>query len=630
MLFRPFAVFCLLLCLVAPVTPGKDTWIEVRSPHFIVISNASDKEARKIADHFEQFREVFHVTFPTWRLDLGKPLIIFAVRNEDSLRTLIPAYWEQKGRAHPAGLYLPGEERHYVALRTDVETENPYQIVYHEYTHAIINLNFRGLPVWLNEGLAEFYANSVIEDKDIEIGRIAPYHLQILQTERLIPIDSLFTANESSPYYNEANHASMFYAESWAITHYFMMDPQASQRQLLPHFLKEYDDTGDAIASAQKNFGDLKKFASSMDAYARQRTFYYRKITTTIHSDPKSFASRSLPPAELEAQRALFYAHSQRPKEAMAAVDDAIKDDPKLPLAYEAQGFLAYSQGEFQPAQASFHRAIELGSTDFFPYYFVAEAELRTGMPLREAAARVADPLEKAIQLNPDFAPAYSALASVYSINPDTRQKAFADGRKAVSLEPGNLSYAVSYGYVLINAGQTADAKALARRIQQAAKSPVDRDNAQQLLNTVSQREQYDQQVANRQALPVQQALPVVAPGPVNQPESTERSVSVPSSDATTPQPPNAHAGESEYAIEGNIASADCSAAAGKLVLSIGKFSMNFRVANFPTLELVTTATQDAGKAPACSAWKGRHVRLYFYKLKDQHFTGDLNTIQFL
>ena len=131
--------------IVAPTASAKDTWIEVRSPHFTVISNAGEKEARKMADQFEQFREVFHTTFPKWRVDLGKPLIIFAVKNEDSLKALIPAYWEGKGRAHPAGLYMPGEERHYVAVRTDMETDNPYQIVYHEYTHAIMNLNFRGI-----------------------------------------------------------------------------------------------------------------------------------------------------------------------------------------------------------------------------------------------------------------------------------------------------------------------------------------------------------------------------------------------------------------------------------------------------------------------------------------------------
>ena len=627
LLLRAFVVLSLLLCLLASPSPCKDDWIEVQSPHFTVISNAGDKEARKIADQFEQFREVFHTTFPNWRVDLGKPCIIFAVRNEDSLRALLPAYWEEKDRAHPAGIYIVGEDRHYVALRTNVPTDNPYQVVYHEYTHAILNLNFRGLPVWLNEGLAEFYANSIIEDKDVEIGRIAPYHLQTLQTERLIPIDALFTATQSSHYYNEANHASMFYAESWAITHYLMMDPEARKHELLKHFLDDLNATGDPVASAQKTFGNLKDFASSMDAYARQRTFYFRKIQTTIHSDPKSFTSHELSPAELEAQRALFYVHTHRPKEAITAVDEALKDDPKLPLAYEAQGFLAYSQAQFQTAETAFNRAIELGSTSFFPYYFIGKAQLRDALPRPEDVAKAAATLEKAVQINPQFAPAYSALATIYSMNEATYEKAYAAGRKAITLEPGNLTYAVNYGYVLLNTGQIADAKVFAVRIQQAAKTPFDQDNAQRLLNVIAERERAQQYAAQADQ------QPTVTPKSVAPPESSQNSnTSAPAAatENTTPPGANLHAGESEYAVEGTIVSSGCAAGPGTLVLSLGKSSMHFRFSDLAALQVITTAKQDSGNAPACSNWKGRHVRLYFYKLKDPHVTGDLSTIQFL
>ncbi len=637
---RPALRWVLALFLtgvVAPTAFAKDAWIEVRSPHFTVISNAGDKEARKMADQFEQFREVFHTTFPKWRVDLGKPLIIFAVKNEDSLKALIPVYWEGKGRAHPAGLYIPGEERHYVALQTDRETDNPYQIVYHEYTHAIMNLNFRALPVWLNEGLAEFYGNSVIQEKNVEIGKPSPYHLQELQTERLIPIDALLMADETSPYYNEANHATMFYAESWAIVHYLMLDPEARKRQLLTNFLTAWDASGNQLEAAERTFGDLKKFEALMEAYARQRAFYVAKINTSIHGDPKSFTSRVLPPAEVDAQRGLFYAHTARTKEAMAAIDDAIKEDPKLPLAYEAQGFLAYSQQEFLPAEASFQHAIALGTTDYFPYYFIAQARLRNGKPTPEQAAKIIEYLDKAIQMNSQFAPAYAALASVYSANPETYEKAFVAGRRAIELEPGNLTYATSYGYVLANTGKTADAKALALRIQQAAKTPMDRANAQQLLAVVAAREQYDKQVAemNRQANE-QDGAPVPASGqktveapathgdrpPASAKPTTSGSVSAaPSADA--------HRGESEYAVEGKISAADCAGGAGKVTIAVGTSALSFRFQNIVAVEVVTSAKQDSGSAPACDAWKGRRVRIYFYKVKDKQVIGDLNTIQF-
>src|SRR5260370_42005592 len=42
-------------------------WIEVRSPHFVVSSNAGEKEARRIADQFEQISAMFHTAFPNLR-----------------------------------------------------------------------------------------------------------------------------------------------------------------------------------------------------------------------------------------------------------------------------------------------------------------------------------------------------------------------------------------------------------------------------------------------------------------------------------------------------------------------------------------------------------------------------------
>lgn len=606
----------------------------MKSPHFTVISNAGEREARKIADQFEQFREVFHSTFPKWRLDPGKPLIIFAVKNEDSLKTLIPLYWEAKGRAHPAGIYIPGEERHYVALRTDVETGNPYQIVYHEYTHTILNLNFRALPVWLNEGLAEFFGNSTIYDKEVEIGKIAPYHLRTLRQESLIPIQVVLQADERSPYYNEQNHASMFYAESWAMVHYLMMDPEARKEQLLDTFLKAWDASGGPIESAEKSFGDLKKFSSVLEAYARQSSFYVSKVSTTIHGDPKSFTSRVLPVAELDAERALFYAHTQRPFESRIAVEASLKANPDLALAYEAKGYLAYTQQELAAAKEAFARAIELHSEDYFPYYFAAEAELRDGVPSGDTLPRVIGYLEKAIEMNPQFAPPYAALASVYSLNPATRAEALAVGRKSIELEPGNLSYATNYAYVLANSGKTAEAKSLAVRIEQAAKTTLDRANAQQLIATITGREEYENRMVEmqrrakeEQSAPilenVEQGATVRDSGPTARPAGSANGHPVDKA------PTEAHRGETEYAAEGNVVAAVCEGGQGKVTIGAGKSTLSFRFLNLAAVRIVTSAKQDNDGPPTCANWKGRRVRLYFYKVKEKGIIGEVDVVQF-
>lgn len=604
--------------------------MEVRSPNFTVISNAGDKEARKVADQFEQFREMFHQSFPTLRVDLSTPLIIFAVKNEDSLKLLLPAYWEVKGRAHPAGFYIGGEDRHYVALQTDVQTENPYQIVYHEYTHAIINLNFRALPVWFNEGLAEYFGNSVIRDKYVEVGKVTSYHLRTLQQEHLIPIQTLFQADEHSPLYNEQDHTSMFYAESWAIVHYLMVDPSARKQQLLNTFLKDWDTSGDQLEAAQQAFGDLRKFEETIDLYARQPGFYFAKMKTEIHGDAKDYETRVLPLAEVEAQEGLFYAHTNRPKEAMAAVDEALKGDPNLALAHEARGFLAYSQHEFLPAGDEFTRAIELHSTDYFAYYFAAQAHLRNGPPAEEDRQKVIGYLETAIRMNPQFALGYVALANVYATDPNTRDKALELAGKAALMEPGNLFYATNYGFVLVNAGRTTDAKRLAASIQKNAKTPVDEANVERLLWVIKNREDYEREVA---AANQSVSVPVT-----NTEAGSHRAADA--ANASAPEQPNAtsstkstrdtHQGENEWAVEGNVVLAACGDGPGRVAVGVGKTTMNFRFPSLNAIDVVSTAKEDSGKAPACGNWKGRHVRLYFFKVKDKEFTGEVSTLQFL
>jgi tetratricopeptide (TPR) repeat protein len=628
-----------LLALSSLPLQAKDSWVEVRSPNFTVISNSGEKEARRIADQFEQFREVFHATLPQLRVDLGKPLIIFAVKNEDSLRILLPAFWETKGRVHPAGLYSPGEDRHFVAVRTDIEGENPYEVVYHEYTHAIMNLNFRDLPVWLGEGLAELFANSQIQSKEVHVGAASRYHLMELQQSRLIPVETLLMAGHDSPYYNEANRATVFYAESWAIVHYLMMDPDARKRQLLFNFMKAWDETGDQVKAAQATFGDLKKFSVAMESYARQPSFYFLKVPTAIHGDAKSYSSRELPLAEVAAYRAIFYIHTQRFNEAHSSVDEALQADPNLPLAHEARGLLAYYQQYFPGAEDAFARAIELHSTSSFVYYFDAQARLRHGdLASPQERAEVAASLEKAVSMNPQFAPAYAALASVYSMDQATHEKAFQAALKSVKLEPGNLGYAINYGYVLLNAGKIEDAKVLVPRIQEAARTPHDRSSADMLAEALESREASQLRATEyaeraKQAVqervtdnPAKTAATSVVPENPGGTNGTEPKVA----GSSTPTAPPKHGKGDELAVEGVIVSAECNAhSTGRLTLSVNNVPMKFLYSGLNALQVVGVP-KGLQETPTCSDWKGKKVRLYFYATKDRPYVGELEALLFL
>jgi hypothetical protein len=160
-------------------------------------------------------------------------------------------------------------------------------------------------------------------------------------------------------------------------------------------------------------------------------------------------------------------------------------------------------------------------------------------------------------------------------------------------------------------------------------------------MAVVASHEEYDNRMAEMKKYQTEHANPqtvnVQAQNP-NRP-STPAAPSPPTSSAggtatgTSPGPPatasSAHKGEEEYAVEGNILSADCGSGPGKVSLAVGTATMNFWFPDFAGLEVVSTAKQDRGDTPACANWTGRHVRLYFYKVRKKDFTGDLSTVQF-
>ena len=89
----------LTLCAMlaaARSSAGPPTWIEVKSAHFTVITNAGDAAGRRVAWQFEQIRSALSGLWPWAKVDSGRPFVVFAAKDEATLRTLGPQYWEEK------------------------------------------------------------------------------------------------------------------------------------------------------------------------------------------------------------------------------------------------------------------------------------------------------------------------------------------------------------------------------------------------------------------------------------------------------------------------------------------------------------------------------------------------------
>ena len=96
-------LFLVLVPLCAKAFPGEKPWREIRSPHFRVMTNGSEKDGRHVAQAFERLRGVFAAEFPGYRLDSAAPFLILAPEDEYTTRKLLPDYWKRSG-PKPAGV----------------------------------------------------------------------------------------------------------------------------------------------------------------------------------------------------------------------------------------------------------------------------------------------------------------------------------------------------------------------------------------------------------------------------------------------------------------------------------------------------------------------------------------------
>jgi tetratricopeptide (TPR) repeat protein len=481
-----------LLLVFGPASRAADNpevWIEVRSTHFRVVSNGNEKQARRVAGQFERFREVLRVTLTKSRIDPSTPLLILAVKDEKSLKALIPEYWEKKGMTHPAGLFLRSVSKDFVILRMDADVEDPYHIIYHEYTHSLMSLNFRVLPVWVSEGLAEFFGHATIGDKEAGTGRPSGEQIRLLRENHMLPLATLLTAEKDSPYYNESNKTSLFYAQSWALTHMLMIGGKGSRQMQLIKYVELTSDGMPDLEAAQQAFGDVKQLESKLSDYIRQAQYFYLPVKLNEVPDEKTYAVRSVPEAESLALRGDFLMHNQRTKEALPMLEQSLRLDPNLGIAHESLGFYYFRQGDRAQAAEHFRAAAQFESANFLAHYYFATLSSAQLDPAN--AELVESHLRKAIELNPAFAPAYSALAGHYASRGSKLEAALDLASKAIRLEPGVMAYHITLANVLLRMERAEDAIKVARNADRAARTDEDREMLNSFKSEITRYQEY-------------------------------------------------------------------------------------------------------------------------------------------
>ncbi len=609
----PLAISLCLLAIVSHHTTvlAKDTWVSVRTKNFFMVGNAGEKDIRKVALRLEQFREVFTRLFPKMKFNTPVPTTVVVFKSDSSYRPFKP-------RANTAGHFQAGPDVNYIALTTEVRgDQDPFSVIFHEYTHLLVENTFDNAPVWFNEGLAEYYSTfSISDDQKVVLGRPIGSHVYLLRQNKILPLQTMLEVDYKSPHYNETNKTSIFYAQSWALMHYLVIG-KAGKVEQLGKFMdllklkvpmeRAFQQAFEVPFETMEN--DLRNYVKQ-DRYNIVSGHFEKKLELDTTTE-----ATTLTEAEAQAYLGDLLLHSNR-KEAYTYLEKALKLDPNLGMAHASLGMAYFREGKVKEAHASLERAVAANSKNYLAHYYYAftlshagpDESPRVGGYTPEVAARIREHLQKAITLRPDFPESYNLLAYVSLVTGEGVDESIASLKQVLSSSPGRHQLIYMLGQLYTRKGDYKSARELLEQVVKSNAEEQVRKHSESLLeiirNVEEQAARYEE--AKKAGIRVRGSKPEItfATSTSEEPANNDPSYYL----REVLRPPAA--GETQ--LQGTLVEIQCDAKGLTFVVQTAAGVLRLRTSSFDDIELTTYDPSVKGEI-TCGARKPENTVIVCY-----------------
>lgn len=657
---KRFAIILTLALLFCSLSiSAKDNWTRIKSKHFTLIGNASERDIRTVGTKLEQFRSVFSQLFPQVRVDSPVPITVIVFKSKGAYQPFMPL-WNGKIK-EVGGYFLPGQEVNYITLAADFGTikpygvilraTGPYGVIFHEFVHSLTNDTTANLPLWLNEGLAEFYSMFEVSDKDtkVELGAPISQHVHFLRDSKFLPLPQLFTVDTKSPEYNERDKKGVFYAQSWALVHYLMLGNNGQRRPQMNQFVnlmaagvplqeafpKAFQTDFTTLEKELRNYIKGNSF-SVLNYTSKEKLLFDDEMTTEPMSE-----------AEVNFYLGDLLTH-QRRAEAEQYLQTAIQLDPTFAPPHASLGLARIYKGNFEEAQKYLEKAVayDKEGKNHLIYYYYAMALMRDGSDSNGTqilspqldtvkAQQIRTYLKKAIQIRPGFSPTYSLLAYVNMSVGEQLDETVPLLKQAMQNAPGNQELVYQLAQLYLRQQKTEEAKNLLAPIARNTADVSLKTRAQGVLDLL-------ERVANQKAQ-LQAELEAYNKQDKATDETNISSARRPTmrrrADRTvTEEPPPAPEpglrarAEGEEEVQGLLTKMECSPQGTTLYVTIGTQKRVFHTKQAERLEVITFTTM-VGESIECKEFTpARPVRVIYRSKTDaaSKYDGEPTAVEFI
>jgi tetratricopeptide (TPR) repeat protein len=559
---------------------------------------------------------------------------ILVSRNADSFASVLPEFPNNKNHEQPPGLYFSSPEKTYIALRANAGGRFAFADFFQSYARDVMKHSYRNLPPWIEEGYSSVYSSLTFHDGGFRLERPDPDDLSILFESPLMPVDLVLHVDRTSGYYSPNNKGSVYFAESRVLLHYLISEPQYAGSKAMERYVTAVQGGADSLQAARDAFGDLKQLDTKFEAYVKNVSGPGYEIPAAGGSDSGG-AMRMLTLPESKARIADFLAVRGKSEDAEDKLNDALMAEPSLAEAEQSLGFITLKREDLDEAQKHFEKAAQLDPKDAVNFYgrgLVAIAKGgKEGTP-----AGAAEPLEKAVALNPEFAAAWSKLAEVYSQRNETLPKALVDSQRAASLLPGDSNYQLQVASILSQLGKSDEARKTATQIQATAGDRTTAEKAGELVARMSKPQPTGAppvSVRNPPPRPPSdsvekienktepQAKPATVP-PASEPTKTQP--------APAPVPPLFSESAQVYSMVGTITQVDCARAPQiQVTLKSQTLVMKLHADDFAQLSIKSAGAAAASKGATCPSLRGRNARVSYLFVTGKPWDAEMKSVEF-
>ncbi|KPK84510.1 MAG: hypothetical protein AMJ81_05355 [Phycisphaerae bacterium SM23_33] len=257
----PAALAALLLgaapCAAAPKAPALKTY---QTRYYVIHTDLDRDGAREAAIRMTAMAEEYHRRTRGFSGVIRSRLPFYLFRRAED-------YYAAGGPRGSAGGFTG---RALMAIAGDHPTDSTWQVVQHEGFHQFAHAVIRGdIPVWVNEGLAEYFGHAIFTGDDFVTGVVPPYRLQRLKKEieagKLMPFRRMMQLSYRQ-WSGELAIAN--YDQAWSMVHFLVHGEDGRYLKPMSGFMNDIGRSLRYENAWVKNFGrDIDGFEKRWREY---------------------------------------------------------------------------------------------------------------------------------------------------------------------------------------------------------------------------------------------------------------------------------------------------------------------------------------------------------------------------